>query len=57
MDTYDVIVVCIAGGFPGHGFKLCSVVGEILADLAAHSSTRHDISLFRAARFARGSLT
>jgi len=43
--------VFIAGGFSGHGFKFCSVVGEILADLAQHGSTRHDISLFRAARF------
>lgn len=34
----------------------CSVVGEILADLAEHGSTRHDISLFRAARFAKGPL-
>ena len=46
--------VLIAGGFSGHGFKFCSVVGEILADLAEHGSTRHDISLFRAARFAQG---
>jgi sarcosine oxidase len=43
--------VFIAGGFSGHGFKFCSVVGEILADLAQDGSTRYDISLFRAARF------
>ena len=43
--------VFIAGGFSGHGFKFCSVVGEILADLAQNGSTRHDISLFRATRF------
>jgi sarcosine oxidase len=43
--------VFIAGGFSGHGFKFCSVVGEILADLAQDGSTRHDISLFQAARF------
>ena len=43
--------VFIAGGFSGHGFKFCSVVGEILADLAQEGSTHHDISLFRAARF------
>ena len=47
--------VFIAGGFSGHGFKFCSVVGEILADLAQDGSTRHDISLFRAARFNQGS--
>ncbi len=49
--------VFIAGGFSGHGFKFCSVVGESLADLVEHGSTRHDISLFRAARFAKGSHT
>jgi sarcosine oxidase len=43
--------VFIAGGFSGHGFKFCSVVGEILADLAQDGSTRYDISLFRATRF------
>jgi len=46
--------VFIAGGFSGHGFKFCSVVGEILADLAHDGRTRHDVSLFRAARFAKG---
>lgn len=46
--------VFIAGGFSGHGFKFCSVVGEILADLAQDGSTRHDISLFRATRFDQG---
>jgi sarcosine oxidase len=46
--------VFIAGGFSGHGFKFCSVMGEILADLAQDGSTRHDISLFRAARFNQG---
>jgi sarcosine oxidase len=46
--------VFIAGGFSGHGFKFCSVVGEILADLALDGSTRHDISLFRIARFNQG---
>ena len=38
--------VCVAAGFSGHGFKFCSVVGEILADLALDGSTRHDVSLF-----------
>ena len=47
----DYPQVWLAGGFSGHGFKFCSVVGEILADLAATGTTRHDISLFRAARF------
>ena len=45
--------VSIACGFSGHGFKFCSVVGEILADLATTGETRHDISLFRPQRFRR----
>ncbi len=43
--------VVVAGGFSGHGFKFCSVVGEILADLALDGETRHDIGLFGLARF------
>jgi sarcosine oxidase len=38
--------ITVAGGFSGHGFKFCSVVGEILAELALDGATRHDISLF-----------
>ena len=38
--------VTIACGFSGHGYKFCSVVGEILADLATEGSTRHPIDLF-----------
>jgi sarcosine oxidase len=41
----------IAAGFSGHGYKFCSVIGEILADLAIEGSTRHDIGLFRIDRF------
>jgi sarcosine oxidase len=44
--------VAIAAGFSGHGYKFCSVVGEIMADLAQSSETRHDIELFRLKRFA-----
>ena len=43
--------VAIAAGFSGHGFKFCSVIGEIMADLAQHGSTQHDIDLFRIGRF------
>jgi sarcosine oxidase len=32
--------VLIAGGFSGHGFKFCSVVGEMLADLVLDRSRR-----------------
>jgi sarcosine oxidase len=42
--------VSIAAGFSGHGFKFCSVVGEVLADLALDGATRHDISLFSLSR-------
>jgi sarcosine oxidase len=45
--------VVVAAGFSGHGFKFCSVVGEILADLTLEGSTRHDIGLFRLDRVAR----
>jgi sarcosine oxidase len=41
----------VAAGFSGHGYKFCSVIGEILADLAIDGSTRHDIGLFRLGRF------
>ena len=43
--------VAIAAGFSGHGFKFCTVVGEIIADLVLNGRTRWDISLFRLARF------
>jgi sarcosine oxidase len=42
--------VAIACGFSGHGYKFCSVVGEILADLATEGTTRHPIDLFSPAR-------
>jgi len=43
--------VIVASPCSGHGFKFSSVVGEILADLATEGTTRHDIGLFRLARF------
>jgi sarcosine oxidase len=43
--------VCIAAGFSGHGFKFCSVVGEIMADLAQTGQSRHPLELFRLRRF------
>ena len=36
----------------GHGFKFCSVIGEICADLVTRGTTSHDISLFGLSRFA-----
>ncbi len=44
--------VSVACGFSGHGFKFAPAVGEVLADLAEHGATRHDIGMFRATRFA-----
>ena len=43
--------VFLAAGFSGHGFKFCSVVGEIMADLATTGETAHDISLLSLSRF------
>ena len=42
--------VFVAAGFSGHGFKFCSVVGEIMAELAATGTTRHNLDLFRISR-------
>lgn len=39
--------VAIAAGFSGHGFKFCSVVGEIMTELAIDGRTRLDIEMFR----------
>ena len=38
--------VGVAAGFSGHGFKFCSVVGEIMADLVLDGTSRFDLSLF-----------
>jgi sarcosine oxidase len=43
--------VVVAAGFSGHGFKFCSVVGEILADLALEGGTERNIDLFKLDRF------
>jgi sarcosine oxidase len=43
--------VSVAAGFSGHGFKFCSVVGEIMADLAEAGGSRHDLGPFRLKRF------
>lgn len=41
----------ILGGFSGHGYKFCPVMGEIAADLALDGATRHDIGFLSARRF------
>jgi sarcosine oxidase len=43
----DCPQVAIAAGFSGHGFKFCSVVGEIMAQLVVAGSTGLDIEMFR----------
>ena len=48
-DTPEVLVVSACSG---HGFKFCSIVGEIVADLVTEGETRHDLSLFGLNRFA-----
>jgi len=47
----DVPQVAVFAGESGHGYKFCSVVGEVLADLVIDGATRHDIGLFRIDRF------
>jgi sarcosine oxidase len=41
----------VGAGFSGHGFKFCSVVGEILAELVLNGATEHDIGFLRLSRF------
>lgn len=51
METLpDMPQVSVAAGFSGHGFKMASVIGEIMADLAQHGTTEHDISLHQMGR-------
>lgn len=42
--------VFVASPCSGHGFKFCSVIGEIMADLVVDGSTGHDIGLHRIGR-------
>jgi sarcosine oxidase len=44
--------ISIAAGFSGHGYKFCSVIGEVMADLVQDERGRHDIGFFRLGRFA-----
>ncbi len=53
LDTLpDAPQVAVAAGFSGHGFKMASVIGEVMADLTQHSETKHNIALHRLGRFA-----
>ncbi len=42
--------VVVAAGFSGHGYKFCSVIGEVLADLTIEGRTPHPTGLFSPAR-------
>lgn len=44
--------VFVASPCSGHGFKFCSVIGEVMADLATTGNTPHDIALHGLARLA-----
>jgi len=48
----DNPAVLVAAGFSGHGYKFATLVGRILADLAADGSTPYPIERFRLDRFA-----
>jgi len=43
--------IFVAAGFSGHGFKFAPTIGEILADLAEHGETAHNIEMFDPGRF------
>ncbi|RBI62101.1 N-methyl-L-tryptophan oxidase [halophilic archaeon] len=43
--------VVVGAGFSGHGFKMSSAIGEVLADLLVDGTSEHAIDLFRADRF------
>jgi sarcosine oxidase len=43
--------VVIASCCSGHGFKFCSVIGEIVAGLCVDGKSSHDIQMFSARRF------
>jgi sarcosine oxidase len=53
-DAPEVLVVSACSG---HGFKFCSVVGEIVADLVTDGRSNHDLSLFRLDRFGNRGLS
>jgi sarcosine oxidase len=43
--------VAMVSACSGHGFKFCSVVGEVMADLVLDGRARFDIDMFRLSRF------
>jgi sarcosine oxidase len=52
LDSHpDYPQVVVGSACSGHGFKFCSVIGEILADLVQTGSTQHEIGFLRLKRF------
>ncbi len=47
--------VIVGAGFSGHGFKFSTLVGKILADLAADGATDYPVERFRLDRFEKAS--
>lgn len=47
----DVPEALLVSACSGHGFKFCSVIGEIVADLVVDGRSAHDLELFRLDRF------
>ncbi|TAM61954.1 N-methyl-L-tryptophan oxidase [bacterium] len=43
--------VVLAGGFSGHGYKFCAVIGEAVAGLVVDGASPHAIDLFAPQRF------
>ena len=43
--------VFVGAGFSGHGFKFCTLVGKIMADLTVDGTTSQPIERFRLDRF------
>jgi sarcosine oxidase len=43
--------VIVASPCHGHGYKIASVIGEVLADLATRGRSRFDLGMFSLARF------
>jgi sarcosine oxidase len=56
VDTHpEFPQVVLASPCSGHGYKFCSVLGEVLADLASEGQmSRHDIGFLRLARLGSG---
>ncbi|MEP6809469.1 MAG: N-methyl-L-tryptophan oxidase [Chthoniobacterales bacterium] len=47
--SHPNLILC--GGFSGHGFKFAPVIGEIVAELAVHGGTRHEVDFLGLGRF------